>query len=343
MSIPSDTPASGASTTDLAKVTPEDKPTFGQKLKTHLRRWWWAYLLAFICIVLIVILPVVYVGVPHIANDYINKYQFDLDGLTISNPQPTAFHVSQSQKISMNGFSGSGQLSTFNASLNTADNQEFAVLQVPEIDLKDGGSISIDHDLHLTCVDCFSQVLTSAATDNNVSVLLKGKPDLKIGSLPTAHLNIHNMMKMKGYNFTDLANTPGAINITSLSLLNPPVNGYNFNATITLHNPTLFVVEMGHIIFNLTIGNSSAGFFDLPNLVLAQNTSSTEVLGQVDETMLVEQAVLSADGFGIITVGIQGYSCDYNGQDIPYFTAAIKAVSVSAKVNLLQYAASLFS
>jgi hypothetical protein len=42
----------------------------------------------------------------------------------------------------------------------------------------------------------------------------------------------------------DFVNSQGAFNITKLDLMNPPVNGFNFNATIALKNPTPFIVEM---------------------------------------------------------------------------------------------------
>ncbi len=32
------------------------KPTFGQKLKAHLRKWWWAHLIFFIASTLILVL-----------------------------------------------------------------------------------------------------------------------------------------------------------------------------------------------------------------------------------------------------------------------------------------------
>jgi hypothetical protein len=44
--------------------------------------------------------------------------------------------------------------------------------------------------------------------------------------------------------FTDFINTEGAFNVTKIELLDPPVDGYNFNATISVGNPTPFIVEL---------------------------------------------------------------------------------------------------
>jgi hypothetical protein len=33
------------------------KPTLWQRLKTHMKKFWWAYLIGFCCAVLVIILP----------------------------------------------------------------------------------------------------------------------------------------------------------------------------------------------------------------------------------------------------------------------------------------------
>lgn len=141
-----------------------------------------------------------YVGIPRFANDYINNYQFDYEGLAITNPRPNSFHVSQSQKLRMGGgFTGSGHLTAFNASIRVpATNEEFAVFPLPQIDFDNGANLNIDQDLVLSCVDCLSKLAVAAATNESFGVLVTGDPDLKFGALPTAHLNIHKTMNMNG-------------------------------------------------------------------------------------------------------------------------------------------------
>ncbi|KAJ5523684.1 hypothetical protein N7494_010334 [Penicillium frequentans] len=302
-------------------------PTIWQRFKAHMKKWWW----------------LIYVGIPHLADEYINNYQYNDTGLSITNPRPSAFHMSQSQKISIGGgLSGSGHLSAFNATISTSDGQEFAVFPLSEIKFSDGADLKIDQDLDLTCVDCLSEMAAALATNDSISMVVKGHPDLKIGALPTAHLNIDKTIHMNGYNITEFMNSNGAFNITSVELLMPEVDGYNFNATISLRNPTPFSVEMGHVVFNLSMGGSSLGYIDMPNLTLNQGVSNAVVLGQVDESMLVQEALLGDGDVGTVTIDIQGYSCHYNGQAIPYFAAAIRASSASVTVNLLEYASSLF-
>ncbi|KAJ5161833.1 hypothetical protein N7492_007225 [Penicillium capsulatum] len=309
--------SSGTDDANDATAAPATKPTFWQRFKAHMKKW---------C---------VYVGIPHFANDYINKYEYDETGLAITNPRPDAFHVKQKQKLSMGGgFSGSGYLTAFDAAIRTKGGETFAVFPVPQIEFNNGATLDIDQDLDISCVDCLSRLAIAAATDQKFSVLVTGKPDLKFGALPTAHLDIHKAMHMDEY-----VNTDGTFNVTSLDLLDPPVDGYNFNATIALSNPTPFT---GHVTFNLTMGGSALGYVDLPNLTLHRGNGTTQVQGNVDKAMLTKEALGDGHELGVVTIGVHGHSCEYNGKDIPYYTAAIKAVNASAQIDLLQYASSLF-
>jgi hypothetical protein len=99
----------------------------------------------------------------------------------------------------------------------------------------------------------------------------------------------------------------------------------------------------GHVTFNLSMGGSDLGYVDLPYLFMDKNGTTTEVLGSIDKSKLINEAMLGDDDFGMVTIDIKGNSCDFKGEDIPYFAAAIKAISASARLDLLKFASSLFS
>jgi hypothetical protein len=76
-------------------------------------------------------------------------------------------------------------------------------------------------------------------------------------------------------------------------------------------------------------------------LKLGKDITDTVVRGQVDKSKLVEEALLGDGEGATVTIGVHGHSCEYNGLDIPYFSAAVRAVSADAKIDLLKYASSL--
>lgn len=90
------------------------------------------------------------------------------------------------------------------------------------------------------------------------------------------------------------------------------------------------------------MGGDALGYVDLPDLTLHQGNDSTQVLGNINKTMLTKEALGEGHELGVVTIDVQGHSCEYNGKNIPYYTAAIKAVKASATIDLFEYASSLF-
>lgn len=97
------------------------------------------------------------------------------------------------------GFSGSGSLSPFNATIRVPDSgEEIAVFPFPATQFDGDITVDIDHDLDLSCVECLSQLAILAATNKSVAVLVTAQPYLKLDALPTAHLNIQKTLHMNG-------------------------------------------------------------------------------------------------------------------------------------------------
>lgn len=96
----------------------------------------------------------------------------------------------------------------------------------------------------------------------------------------------------------------------------------------------------GTVGFNLTLGDQELGYIDIPDLTLRRNLTSADVLGNISIKSLVRQGIFesSNDEIGKVTIGLHGNRCVYKGTEIPYFTAAFKAMKVSLDVDLMKYA-----
>jgi hypothetical protein len=140
----------------------------------------------------------IYVGVPHFANDRINNYSFDFDGLVITDLTPTSFHVQQSQNFHA-GMGTSGHLSEFNATMTrSGSDTSFADFPFPSIKFDNDARLDINQRLDLACISCFSQLAEEAVKSKEVEVQVTGKPNLKIQGLPTAQLDIHKTVRIPG-------------------------------------------------------------------------------------------------------------------------------------------------
>ncbi|KAF7596708.1 hypothetical protein BBP40_000136 [Aspergillus hancockii] len=311
-----------------------------QRWKAHIKKWWWLYLVGLCCVVLVTALPIVYVGVPRFASDRINNYDFDFGGLAITDPTPTSFHVRQSQKFHA-GMGTSGRLSEFNATMSNSDSDKsFANFPFPGIQFGDDARFNIDQSLELSCVSCFSQLAEEAVRSEEVDVQVTGSPDLEVKALPTTRLSIQKTVKLPGLNVQEFMSREDAFNVTKLDIIDPRTNkGYNVNASIAFNSPTAISIEMGTASLNLTVGDSTLGYVDIPNLTLRNGTSNAVVLGNLDENLLIQKGLWESNNsdYGKVTIGIHGTRCEFNGQEIPYFTAAVRAISASTTINLFDY------
>ena len=149
----------------------------------------------------------IYIGIPRFANDYINKHELNLDGLTITDPRPNSFHVTHVEKLHLGGgIPGIGHLTAFNTSFRAPGTEkEFAELSFPRLDFDRGEStLDLDQDINLSCMECFSKLAAAAITGEKFEFLVTGRPELKLGAFPTAHLRIHKMVQMSSGESTQL-------------------------------------------------------------------------------------------------------------------------------------------
>lgn len=78
----------------------------------------------------------------------------------------------------------------------------------------------------------------------------------------------------------------------------------------------------------------------VPNLFLSEGITETYILGDIDKDQLIHGGLGGSDpgsSLGDVTIDLQGDRVVYQGVEIPYFTAAIRAVQAPVKVNLLDY------
>ena len=93
--------------------------------------------------------------------------------------------------------------------------------------------------------------------------------------------------------------------------------------------------------FNLSVSGTSIGYVDVPSLYLQKDVSETTVLGDIDVEVLAHEGIGNDDpsaDLGDVTIDIKGNKVYYDGQEIPYFSAAMEAVQAPVTVNLLDYA-----
>ncbi|KAF9252500.1 hypothetical protein LCP9604111_26 [Penicillium roqueforti] len=315
-----------------ASVTPTPtKKSFGARLVAHFKKWWWVHLIIFIACFLIILLPVVYVAYPKIAQDAVNDSTLAITEMILSDPTPDSFYLEQRQVLGSKS-SYHPQIYAFNSSVSLAGAAApFAYVTVPAVQSKDGAEIHFEQRVDLTDTDAFADYTTAVMLNEEVSLNIYGRPGLKQGGLPKTTVDYNKTVVMKGLNKLK------GFNVAEFFIMFPPVNGYGMNGTVIIPNASVMTIPMGNVTLDLQLDGKSVGTTYLNNLVLKPGNNSVPMLGKVDQGAIITLLTSKSNPYkdGILPFEITGNETSYNGKDLPYFTKALAANTLSIKLDVL--------
>ncbi|CAG8361674.1 unnamed protein product [Penicillium salamii] len=306
------------------------KKSFGARVAAHFKKWWWAHLIAFIIALLVIILPVLYVGYPKIAQDAVNDSTLEIKQMVISEPTPETFHLNQTQILGSKS-SYHPQIYAFDAdvSLGSAE-APFAMVTVPGVKSNDGAEIHVDQHVDLSDSDAFGDFATAVMMNKEVSLNIYGRPGLREGSLPKTTVTYNKTVSMKGLNQLE------GFAVSEFHIMIPSVNGYNMNGTVFIPNPSVMTITMGNLSLSLSVDGKSMGTTYLNDLVLKPGDNTVPMLAKVDQAAVIGLLTSSDNPYkdGIVPFDVSGKSSSYNGKELPYFTKALSANKLTVKLDV---------
>ncbi|KAL6716796.1 hypothetical protein ACLMJK_004708 [Lecanora helva] len=294
---------------------------FRAKTKAHLRKFWWLHLIIFISCALIIILPLIYVGFPHISQNYIDDSTLTIQSLVFSDPTPDSFHLKQTGIIG-NKSPYHPNLDAFNASLSLDGGAPYAYVKIPKVHATRQATSIVDQEVSIVDLMAFTDYTTSVLQNEEVKVEVKGRTPLHEMSFPTTTVDYKKTATMKGFNKLN------GFNVTSFSiLLTPEPDGTNMLGTVYIPNPTVMTISMGNVTFTNYLPTSiPLGTTTLTNLTLAPGNNTVPMRSTVNQTLVLEQ-LQSTYKNGFLPVDIVGNSSVYEGQHLPYFEKALASVT----------------
>ncbi|KAL4929282.1 DUF3712 domain-containing protein [Aspergillus undulatus] len=302
------------------------KPTFWARVKAHYKKWWWAHLIALIIVVLVVVLPVVYVGYPNIAQGDIDDSTLEVTSMEITDPAPNGFHLNQHQVIGTDSVFHP-TIYSFDAAVSLLGSAVFATVRVPEVKGNDGAEVHVDQWVDLSDAEAFAGFSTAVMMNEEFKLNIYGEPKLKQGGLPKIDIDYNKTVTMKGLNKLD------GFRIESLSLDLNRDDGNNAVGTVFIPNPSVLRLSMGNLTLDVSAGNGTAvGQSFLNDLILEPGNNTVPMLSALDTDLLIE---FVGEIGSTLPLTIVGNSSVYNGEEIPYFTAALAANELTTDLNLL--------
>ncbi|KAJ5510138.1 hypothetical protein N7453_002241 [Penicillium expansum] len=307
------------------------KRSFGARLAAHFKKWWWVHLIIFIACFLIILLPVVYVAYPKIAQSAVNDSTLNITEMILSNPTPESFHLEQRQVLGSKS-SYHPQIYAFDSEVSLAGEAPFAHVTVPAVKSKDGAVIHFEQNVALTNATAFADYTTAVMLNEEVSLNIYGRPGLKQGGLPKTTVTYNKTVVMKGLNKLN------GFTVAKFFIMFPPVNGYGMNGTVIIPNASVLTIPLGNITLNLELNGTSVGTTYLNNLTLKPGNNTVPMIGKVDQAAIITLLTSKSNPYkdGIIPFDITGNATStYDGKNLPYFSKALAANKLSIKLDVL--------
>jgi len=327
----------GVTELESSTGSPAAKRGFFARLKAHYKKWWWLHLIIFCAVFLIICLPVVYVGYPHIAQSDVNDSTLNITSMTIADPTPTSFHLIQKQVLGSHSVFHP-KIYSFLASVSLLGAANaFTSVQVPEVQARDGAAIDVDQVVDLSNANAFGDFATAVMLNEEVKLNIYGKPVLQQGSLPKTTVNYNKTVTMKGLNKLT------GFEITEFHIMVEAVNGRNMNGTVYIPNPSVMTINMGNVTLDLSVDGQLMGYSYLDDLTLKPGNNTIPMFSNVNQTGVISLVSGNSSRYkgGIVPFTISGNSSVYNGQELPYFSKALAANNLTVHLNVSQALAEL--
>ncbi|EMD66943.1 hypothetical protein GGP41_005427 [Bipolaris sorokiniana] len=308
---------------------PGEKPGVKGRMKNHCRKFWWCDLLVFAIIVLIIVLPVIYVAIPKIAQREINASTIEVLSQEVTNPHPDGIHLKLDTVIRSDS-NYHPKIDGFRGALSIAGQEPFLYIDIPEVKSKAETPVTVDQELKFANKDAFSNYTKLVLGSEEFSLNLDGKTNIHLGSLPTMDVNYNKVVTMKGLNRL------AGLNITDVSILSGEKildDNSNLIAKVSIPNPSVMTLDLGNVTMNLGVDGKSIGYCLIPNVLLKPGANTFPLQSRVDQISILG-LIQSKYRNAVLPLQISGNSSVRNGEHLVYYEDAIKSNVINLDLNV---------
>ncbi|KAF2013287.1 hypothetical protein BU24DRAFT_234307 [Aaosphaeria arxii CBS 175.79] len=310
---------------------PGPKPGAGGRVKNHCRKFWWCDLLVIGVIVVVVVVPIIYVGIPKKAQHDLNASTLEVTSQDVSSPTPNGIHL-KLVSLAKSGSSFHPTIEAFEGrlSLDEEGKNPFIVLPVPETKAEAETEIVVDQQLGFADKNNFVEYNKAVMGSESFDVYMNGKTKIRQSGLQPISVDYHKKITMKGLNKLQ------GLSISDVEILRQDAvleDGSNMVGNVHIPNPSVLTIDLGDVTMNLSIDDQDIGTSLLPALVLKPGNNSYPMQSKIQQLRVIS-AIRSKYKNGIVPIAIKGNSSVANGEHLDYFEAAIQGNTVNVELDV---------
>ncbi|KAF7550055.1 hypothetical protein G7Z17_g5970 [Cylindrodendrum hubeiense] len=209
----------------------------------HLRKFWWAYLIGLICVIVLVVPLLLLVGIPNLAQDKINSAKFHIDGIIITKTRGETMTVALNASMAVSGAGIKATIAEFPAELYLADlepHTPFLSLNFPKTSASSHINLNITQDVKIPDMQAFTTFAAWLLGKETLNLGIRGKSSIRVRGISRSYgISFKKTIELKGVNQFK------GIEVTDTSIsLQPDKKGDNFHGWVNIPNPSILTVEI---------------------------------------------------------------------------------------------------
>ncbi|GKT54877.1 hypothetical protein ColTof4_08264 [Colletotrichum tofieldiae] len=308
----------------------------GGKRKTcmrHCARFWWIYLIGTIAAILLIVLLIIFVAVPKIAQSKLDHAELTVDGITVSNTAPNSYNMGINSTLKSDG-SVKATIEPFDGVMYLEDlepHNPFVNLKFPETKSVKLQTVNISQPIEIADMAAFTTFNTWLLNNESVRVTIRGDTHVKVNGIARRYgVTFRNTVTLKGLNgFKGLNVTDNTISLT------PDARGDNFKGHVSIPNPSVLTLEIGNTTFSNLLNGQDIGAVYLDNLILHQGMNNVTMRANISQApVLAAIGQRPACENGIIPFALRGKDVVNGGQKLSYFADALASGEVVTDINI---------
>ena len=215
--------------------------TFWGKLKASLKRFWWAYLLFFLCAVVLAVTLLIFVGVKNIAQGKIDNATLDVLGISCTNTTVDNFTLginttlkSGTTKATVGKFKGVMYLE------DEPSHRPFVTIDFPEVKNKRFQTVNISQNVQIVDKEALTTFNTWLLSNESLRVTVLGHPKVKVPGISKKYrVTFKKTVTLTGLNgFAGINAYDGSISLSNFT------DGTNYHATAEIPNTSVVTFEI---------------------------------------------------------------------------------------------------
>ncbi|OAP61459.1 hypothetical protein AYL99_03662 [Fonsecaea erecta] len=284
---------------------------------------------AFITIVLVIVLPVIYVAYPALARNDIESARLVAASLALLSPTPDSFYIEQTA-IWISNNTGSATLGAWTADLCVEPQCDypFARIRVPECKASNGTEVQIDQSVRIANMTEFTKYTQMSFLAAEYHVFLHGSGELHRQGLPSVTIIYEKDITLKGLD--GLA----GFNVTSFQFISPFLPGrFNAQGTVSIPNLSFSTFDLGSVNMNMSVANIPIGTCSLQNVLLRPGNNTFPMAAVVNQTA-IGALVRGSYTTGMLPVDVMGTQVLYNEEEIPWYEQVLQGLTYRVDLNV---------